>query len=405
MRQGTVIAVKRAATSDKIIQYRLKQVTTCGGRITDVDAGSLAAIVERVPDAIDNLTVVNGELEFINGASKRYTDLNQLGNGVNPLVILNKIQLENSDKTVYEICDYKGETLLVDDELAAIYATRMGVANGKVVDKGTKKIISAIQGEYPSRSLSEDEKLSLLPTLKTGSRFIEQENKEREIQLASERLLQREKEEELELAKRMAERQRLANLNSKLYELRLPKIVECNGRKYELTVIPDVLFSDFIRGASEDAQAKNIPYTIDTLTLELVEGEPAEHQVIHFPQESGVYQDYDIQCGVYGLKMKDIKIGKEFTTLDNLVVMSKGQQISVSKGKGYLKPKKHPLGTDEFNGKVYELGKTLLSRLSASVDLMSTLEQIETADTRSAKAKASRQAMGKIFGMAFKKYK
>ena len=99
---------------------------------------------------IENLALKDYKFVGTNGALSRYAvfkgNINNLY-GPSPLVILNEI-VKDGDTIGFEVSDYKGQVKVLSYKDALRYATKLGIANGKIVETVNGKFISSISGSY-----------------------------------------------------------------------------------------------------------------------------------------------------------------------------------------------------------------------------------------------------------------
>lgn len=154
-----VIAVLRqfinSATKDMpIVGYRVLELGS--GKILDLRVDNPNAISFCMENASKFLNVVPMastplSLKFTNGVVTRYPSIDSsTGNliGQNPIVITQE------HKDGYQVSDAFGTTFDWDYNTAVHYAKMQGIANGKIVTKNNKEIISSISGYYPESGKS-----------------------------------------------------------------------------------------------------------------------------------------------------------------------------------------------------------------------------------------------------------
>ena len=135
----------------KTIGIRLIDTRTLKGNkaeYKDVPVESIVAVLNKEPDTIDNLSLLNGELVGSNGVMDRYAKLNMNNRillGDSPMVILNSI-----GEVGYTVCDYNGNVRKWSNADTFEYANTYGkgIANGKAVEKDGNQFISSIVGNY-----------------------------------------------------------------------------------------------------------------------------------------------------------------------------------------------------------------------------------------------------------------
>lgn len=324
-RQGTIIAVKRSLVSEKIVAYRLKGTAKYGYRTIDVPGDKIKAVLGVDPTAIDNLKLVNDELEFVNGSSKRYTDLNQVGCGYTTLVILNKIKISD-DESIYEMADYKGNVLVADESTALTYATRNGLANGKVVTKGDKRVISAIEGEYPTRCLTDSEKIRYDVGKKQVSKQETTQSKfpvqapVTPAEVVSVQLKQ-DIHKETEKARESDRNNTLKNVcikqreNKDYARLIMPKIAKVKGKTIESEIIPTEYLKPYFDGALMYLKSRGLESLERRIALELVRNEFKRYKALR------ISEDITIDIIPYGYLCTDKDSGKTSVKVRQLIIV------------------------------------------------------------------------------------
>ena len=97
--------------------------------------------------AFMNVAAEGKELVGTNGSLSRYAVVsmkNELVSKSAPVVVLARLGNEG-----FVLSDYAGYMTKLKSVEAVGYATKFGIANGKLVERDGKKLISAINGEYP----------------------------------------------------------------------------------------------------------------------------------------------------------------------------------------------------------------------------------------------------------------
>lgn len=312
MRQGTVIAYKQAATSTRVVGYRVKGTRKFGGKVLNIPTDTMKGILRDMPDAVDNLELVGDEIKFVNGAMNRYVDLNNFSSGQGALVVLNKFDLRPYDgKVVYEVSDYEGNTIICDEDLAVLYMRKYTIANGKLVDHNGRTIISAIKGEYPTEDLTPEEIEYLITN--TESPDFNQKRKycsdllTPDEQAENNRLAEqaRNREEARRRAEEEAlQRRRNESLTSQLRAIGLNKTLEVKGFKVDMEALPAEDLLEYTRQAGEYLKHKGIPFTTERLNIETVKGEghvPVD--IIRFTSKQKTKgEETQVKVGVYGYR-------------------------------------------------------------------------------------------------------
>ena len=93
-----------------------------------------------------NLKVSGGRIRYTNGNICRYAKINSKGElltNTRPIILLQKIGNKG-----YQVCDYLGRVLNLENSKIIDYAEKYGIANGKIVNDNGNKYISSIRGNY-----------------------------------------------------------------------------------------------------------------------------------------------------------------------------------------------------------------------------------------------------------------
>lgn len=140
------IMVAKITNGKEVIGYRIMNMAKVGadGAVTDIKTADLVASMAKGAKVI-NLKVEKNEVKGTNGALDRYTSIDMSGKpvGGTPLVVLFRV------KGGFMCANYAGASVIVKDTDAVSMAKKSGIANGKVVNRGGKDVISSIFGEYP----------------------------------------------------------------------------------------------------------------------------------------------------------------------------------------------------------------------------------------------------------------
>lgn len=141
-----LIAELHRDLSSGVIGYRL--LDTDSKDIMNVPINSLIQNLSNHRAKVDNVEVVNGNLKGTNGSLDRYPKAIFNGSLIDPnkkpLIILNRV-----GDSKYTVCDYAGAIKILNELDVKNYASKYGIANGKLVPNGNDAIISAISGTYP----------------------------------------------------------------------------------------------------------------------------------------------------------------------------------------------------------------------------------------------------------------
>lgn len=138
-----VAVVKNEA--DEAVAYRVLDIEKRACKAVSKEAVIRASM--QNPKAFMNVAVEGKELVGTNGSLSRYAVVslkNELMSKSAPVVVLARLGNEG-----FVLSDYAGNMTKIKSDEAVGYATKFGIANGKIVERDGKKLISAISGEYP----------------------------------------------------------------------------------------------------------------------------------------------------------------------------------------------------------------------------------------------------------------
>ena len=138
-----VAVVKNDA--DEAVAYRVLDIEKRACKAVSKEAVIRASM--QNPKAFMNVTAEGKELVGTNGSLSRYAVVsmkNELVSKSAPVVVLARLGNEG-----FVLSDYAGNMTKIKSDEAVGYATKFGIANGKIVERDGKKLISAINGEYP----------------------------------------------------------------------------------------------------------------------------------------------------------------------------------------------------------------------------------------------------------------
>ena len=138
-----VAVVKNGA--DEAVAYRVLDIEKRACKAVSKEAVLRASM--QNPKAFMNVTAEGKELVGTNGSLSRYAVVsmkNELVSKSAPVVVLARLGNEG-----FVLSDYAGNMTKIKSDEAVGYATKFGIANGKIVERDGKKLISAISGEYP----------------------------------------------------------------------------------------------------------------------------------------------------------------------------------------------------------------------------------------------------------------
>ena len=138
-----VAVVKNEA--DEAVAYRVLDIEKRACKAVSKEAVLRASM--QNPKAFMNVAAEDKELVGTNGSLSRYAVVsmkNELVSKSAPVVVLARLGNEG-----FVLSDYAGNLTKIKSDEAVGYATKFGIANGKIVERDGKKLISAINGEYP----------------------------------------------------------------------------------------------------------------------------------------------------------------------------------------------------------------------------------------------------------------
>lgn len=138
-----VAVVKNEA--DEAVAYRVLDIEKRACKAVSKEAVLRASM--QNPKAFMNVAAEGKELVGTNGSLSRYAVVsmkNELVSKSAPVVVLARLGNEG-----FVLSDYAGNMTKIKSDEAVGYATKFGIANGKIVERDGKKLISAITGEYP----------------------------------------------------------------------------------------------------------------------------------------------------------------------------------------------------------------------------------------------------------------
>lgn len=138
-----VAVVKNEA--DEAVAYRVLDIEKRACKAVSKEAVLRASM--QNPKAFMNVATEGKELVGTNGSLSRYAVVsmkNELVSKSAPVVVLARLGNEG-----FVLSDYAGNMTKIKSDEAVGYATKFGIANGKIVERDGKKLISAISGEYP----------------------------------------------------------------------------------------------------------------------------------------------------------------------------------------------------------------------------------------------------------------
>ena len=138
-----VAVVKNEA--DEAVAYRVLDIEKRACKAVSKEAVLRGSI--QNPKAFMNVAAEGKEVVGTNGSLSRYAVVsmkNELVSKSAPVVVLARLGNEG-----FVLSDYAGNMTKIKSDEAVGYATKFGIANGKIVERDGKKLISAINGEYP----------------------------------------------------------------------------------------------------------------------------------------------------------------------------------------------------------------------------------------------------------------
>jgi hypothetical protein len=138
-----VAVVKNEA--DEAVAYRVLDIEKRACKAVSKEAVLRASM--QNPKVFMNVAAEGKEVVGTNGSLSRYAVVsmkNELMSKSAPVVVLARLGNEG-----FVLSDYAGNMTKIKSDEAVGYATKFGIANGKIVERDGKKLISAISGEYP----------------------------------------------------------------------------------------------------------------------------------------------------------------------------------------------------------------------------------------------------------------
>lgn len=138
-----VAVVKNEA--DEAVAYRVLDIEKRACKAVSKEAVLRASM--QNPKAFMNVAAEGKELVGTNGSLSRYAVVSMKDELVSksaPVVVLARLGNEG-----FVLSDYAGNMTKIKSDEAVGYATKFGIANGKIVERDGKKLISAINSEYP----------------------------------------------------------------------------------------------------------------------------------------------------------------------------------------------------------------------------------------------------------------
>ena len=136
-----ILVIARIYDNNNFLGYRLFDEES--EQVRDVCEASLKSVMST-GYKLNNVELRGTELHGTNGSLERYARINvsNFENIQMPLVVLGRL---NGGYSVVDCC---GNIKNVRETELIRYADKFGLANGKIVEKDSKKFISAIYGEY-----------------------------------------------------------------------------------------------------------------------------------------------------------------------------------------------------------------------------------------------------------------
>ena len=152
-----LIAIANICTIEGTVGFRLLDIDTKQTKNVPLESIKIAMLSGKA--TIENLKIENTTIIGSNGSIDRLPKvINGQLIGKSPLIILNQL-----DDIGYTVSDFKGTISKVNTEDTINYAKTNGISNGKLVNKGNKRFMSSITGEYDQ---SEPKKKSIRQEIK-----------------------------------------------------------------------------------------------------------------------------------------------------------------------------------------------------------------------------------------------
>jgi hypothetical protein len=147
------LIIARIKNNNIIAGYRVLDTLKMGraGAIVDVDREKLLASIRKGSIRLENAVVDDEarDLKGTNGSIDRYAELsvnNEVIGTKAPLVIACRVEPSNG----FIIVDCMGRVAKLTEDEAVTKCKELGIANGKLVERDGKTVISSISGEYPT---------------------------------------------------------------------------------------------------------------------------------------------------------------------------------------------------------------------------------------------------------------
>ena len=143
-----IATIKKDANN--VVGYRIIDSAAVGkGKATkDVSVTELEKAMASKQIVLANAELKDGKVVTTNGALSRYTTINMNNEvvGEASCVILCRIKPKND----FVVVNFDGNAARLTNEQAIEISSKVGIANGKIVERDGKKIVSSIVGEYPT---------------------------------------------------------------------------------------------------------------------------------------------------------------------------------------------------------------------------------------------------------------
>ena len=134
-----------AVVREQNMEIRIRLLNTLTGNCDDFSLGDTKYYIKK--NGVSNLELdKDGNIKWKQGLSERYPQIDKVTKSVknnNNIVVLS---VSKGDNKIYKVCNYCGQIIDISEKDLIDYGTRYKLSNCKIVDRGTKHIISAIEG-------------------------------------------------------------------------------------------------------------------------------------------------------------------------------------------------------------------------------------------------------------------
>lgn len=129
-----------------IIGFRMldTNLIKTGKCVTDINYGSVKNAIAR-GTKVENLGLKGDKIIGINGVVDRYADIKTNNEIIEKSSVVILFRTDNG----FIVADYMGNVSKVGYDEALKLDNSVGIANAKIAERGGKKVVSSINGEYP----------------------------------------------------------------------------------------------------------------------------------------------------------------------------------------------------------------------------------------------------------------